>query len=161
MGLSWRATDASWLTASCILRPSARASAWAHCLPTFAIWRLRGARPRSTNRRSVERCFGGSQDYDSAVDGIVRSQASRLRQRLEMYFEQEGSNEPVQIVIPRGGYVPIFQTQSTFAPAPPVTDPLRPIPETPFLDPNKTGATHPRGIFSRQWLPWGLSWFWD
>src|SRR5580704_4334359 len=56
-----------------------------------------------------ESVFGRSRDYDSANDGIVRAQVSRLRQRLGLYFDGEGANEPVRIVIPRGGYVPFFE----------------------------------------------------
>jgi hypothetical protein len=52
--------------------------------------------------------FGRSADYDSSIDGIVRTQASRLRQKLDLYFEGEGVDEPVRIVIPKGGYVPFF-----------------------------------------------------
>jgi hypothetical protein len=52
--------------------------------------------------------FGRSVDYDSSIDGIVRTQASRLRQKLDLYFEGEGAEEPVRIVIPKGGYVPFF-----------------------------------------------------
>lgn len=52
--------------------------------------------------------FGRSVDYDSSIDGIVRTQASRLRQKLDLYFEGEGVDEPVRIVIPKGGYVPFF-----------------------------------------------------
>ncbi len=55
--------------------------------------------------------FGRSRDYDSTIDGIVRTQASRLRQRLEQYFREEGAQEPVRVVIPRGGYMPVFEPQ--------------------------------------------------
>ena len=48
-------------------------------------------------------------DYDPSVDGIVRSHASRLRRRLEMYYMHEGSEERVRIVIPRGSYQPRFE----------------------------------------------------
>jgi hypothetical protein len=34
--------------------------------------------------------FGRSRDYDSTIDGIVRTQASRVRQRLDQYFREEG-----------------------------------------------------------------------
>jgi hypothetical protein len=47
-------------------------------------------------------------DYDSAEDNIVRSHASRLRQRLEAYFLIEGQNEPLRLTLPRGAYVPQF-----------------------------------------------------
>lgn len=52
--------------------------------------------------------FGRSPNYDSAADGIVRSHATRLRQRLERYFSGEGADEPLRIEIPRGSYVPRF-----------------------------------------------------
>jgi hypothetical protein len=59
-----------------------------------------------------EAVFGRSRDYDSANDGIVRAQVSRLRQRLDLYFEGEGVEEPIRIVIPRGGYIPFFEPRS-------------------------------------------------
>src|ERR1700692_5110673 len=49
--------------------------------------------------------FGRPPDYDSSIDGIVRPQASRLRQRLDLYFNGEGSEEPLRITLPRGSYV--------------------------------------------------------
>jgi hypothetical protein len=55
--------------------------------------------------------FGRSSDYDSSIDGIVRTQASRLRQRLDLYFSGEGANEPIRIILPRGTYVPLFEPQ--------------------------------------------------
>jgi len=53
--------------------------------------------------------------YDPGDDSIVRSHASRLRRKLEEYFEQQGALEPLRIVIPRGSYAPCFFS----APAPP------------------------------------------
>ncbi|WP_188553402.1 hypothetical protein [Edaphobacter dinghuensis] len=73
-----------------------------------------------------EAVFGRSRDYDSANDGIVRAQVSRLRQRLDLYFEGEGIDEPVRIVIPRGGYIPFFEPRPSKEPIPP-TSPM-PIP---------------------------------
>ncbi|WP_263416451.1 hypothetical protein [Terriglobus albidus] len=71
--------------------------------------------------------FGRSPDYDSSVDGIVRTQASRLRQRLEMYFEQEGAEEVLRVIIPKGSYIPVFTPRHTAEPAAPVS-PVRDIP---------------------------------
>jgi len=45
--------------------------------------------------------FGRPRDYDSTIDGIVRPQASRLRQRLDLYFNGEGAEEPIRISMPR------------------------------------------------------------
>jgi hypothetical protein len=53
--------------------------------------------------------FGKAPNYDSSIDGIVRTQASRLRHRLDLYFKEEGADEPIQIVIPRGGDIPFFE----------------------------------------------------
>ncbi|MFT4112150.1 hypothetical protein [Silvibacterium sp.] len=52
--------------------------------------------------------FGRARNYDSAVDGIVRSHATRLRQRLERYFRTEGAEETLRLEIPRGSYIPRF-----------------------------------------------------
>jgi hypothetical protein len=55
--------------------------------------------------------FGRALDYDPSIDGIVRSHASRLRQKLAQYFSEEGIHEPVRLFIPKGGYVPVFVPQ--------------------------------------------------
>ncbi len=52
--------------------------------------------------------FGREADYDSAADTIVRSHALRLRRRLEQFFQRAGDSEPLHLIIPRGGYVPVF-----------------------------------------------------
>ena len=61
--------------------------------------------------------FGRKADYDTAVDGIVRTHASRLRQRLEQYFEEDGQHETLRVEIPPGSYVPIFSPCKTIDPA--------------------------------------------
>jgi hypothetical protein len=101
--------------------------------------------------------FGRAQDYDSSADGIVRSQASRLRQRLELYFQQEGTDEPVRIVIPRGGYVPLFEAQSTSALTPSAAEPKETLPEIVPPTPTQITGEHAADSYSRRWLPWGLS----
>jgi hypothetical protein len=52
--------------------------------------------------------FGCQPDYDPKVDGIVRSQAWRLRLKLKQYYNSEGLEDPVIIDLPKGHYVPIF-----------------------------------------------------
>jgi hypothetical protein len=84
---------------------------------------LNGRANEVNEQRIGEAVFGRPPDYDSAVDGIVRTQASRLRQRLDLYFEGEGANEPIRIVIPRGGYVPLFEPRSAMQPAVPFPGP--------------------------------------
>lgn len=96
-------------------------------------------RAAEINEQSVgEAVFGRPRDYDSTIDGIVRTQASRLRQRLELYFDGQGSHEPVRIIVPRGSYVPVFEPRplpelpSIHAHAPPspsLTPEDRPLPQ--------------------------------
>jgi hypothetical protein len=118
---------------------------------------LKGREAEINEQKIGQEVFGRSQDYDSAVDGIVRSQASRLRQRLELYFQREGADEPVRIVIPRGGYVPVFETRSAPAPAPLITDRTEAIPEIAPAAAAQITNLHPGNSLPRRWLPWGLS----
>jgi hypothetical protein len=65
------------------------------------------------NEQSVgEALFERAPNYDPSIDGIVRSHASRLRQRLEQYFSEEGVNETIRVSIPKGGYTPLFEVHS-------------------------------------------------
>jgi hypothetical protein len=63
-----------------------------------------------------ERVFGRPVGYDPRDDNIVRSHASRLRQRLELYFDEEGRAEPLRVTIPRGTYVPSFDRVESQSP---------------------------------------------
>jgi hypothetical protein len=56
--------------------------------------------------------FDRGPNYDPSVDGIVRSHASRLRQRLDQYFNEEGAHETILLLIPKGGYTPVFEARS-------------------------------------------------
>ena len=50
--------------------------------------------------------FGKRPDYDPKLDSTVRSEAVRLRARLDKYYSTDGSENPFVIVVPKGGYVP-------------------------------------------------------
>jgi hypothetical protein len=52
--------------------------------------------------------FGRTPDYDPKTDSVVRSQAWRLRSKLNKYYHAEGAEDSLIIDIPRGGYVPVF-----------------------------------------------------
>jgi len=118
---------------------------------------LNGREAEINEQKIGQAVFGRSRDYDSAVDGIVRSQASRLRQRLELYYQQEGADEPIRVVIPRGGYVPVFEARVLPAPPPAVAETAEAIPAT--LSAVLAPATEkkPETSFSQRWLPWGVS----
>jgi tetratricopeptide (TPR) repeat protein len=53
--------------------------------------------------------YGRSTDYDPKIDSIVRVEATRLRSKLQSYYEHEGSEDPVRITVPKGSYVPCFE----------------------------------------------------
>ena len=53
--------------------------------------------------------FGRKPDYDPKVDSTVRTEAVRLRARLSKYYSTEGSQAPIVIDLPKGGYVPSFR----------------------------------------------------
>ena len=50
--------------------------------------------------------FDRPETFDSAVDPIVRMEASRLRDRLREYYETAGQNDPIRIDLPKGTYTP-------------------------------------------------------
>lgn len=52
--------------------------------------------------------YGRARDYDPKVDSIVRVEATRLRSRLQAYYEGEGRHDPIRITLPKGTYVPRF-----------------------------------------------------
>ncbi|MBV9081545.1 MAG: hypothetical protein JOZ62_02620 [Acidobacteriaceae bacterium] len=55
--------------------------------------------------------FGRSADYDTNQDNIVRVTASQVRRKLEQFFASEGISEPLILQIPKGQYVPVFNTR--------------------------------------------------
>lgn len=82
-------------------------------LPRFLLFiceqSLTGNAREITEQRIGTLIFNRPPDYNPGEDNIVRSYARLLRKRLEEYFEGEGCNESMRIVIPRGAYVPVFQ----------------------------------------------------
>lgn len=53
--------------------------------------------------------FERAEDFDPQVDTIVRVQAGKLRQRLDLYYADEGRSDDLRILIPKGSYAPVFQ----------------------------------------------------
>ncbi|HKQ75398.1 MAG TPA: hypothetical protein VJ810_16985 [Blastocatellia bacterium] len=52
--------------------------------------------------------FGRGSDFDSRVDSVVRVQAGRLRTKLHEYYETEGKDDGVILLLPKGQYSPVF-----------------------------------------------------
>lgn len=61
--------------------------------------------------------FGRGADFDQQNDSIVRIEARRLRQDLDLYYSGPGRDNPVRISIPKGRYVPVFAKQTEVADA--------------------------------------------
>jgi len=57
--------------------------------------------------------FDRGEQFDAKLDTIVRVQARRLRQKLEEYYQSEGSGDPIVIALAKGRYVPEFNAART------------------------------------------------
>ncbi|PYB75337.1 hypothetical protein [Rhizobium wuzhouense] len=53
--------------------------------------------------------FSRDEGFDPGTDPLVRVQAGKLRKLLNLFYAEEGRNEPLRIRIPLGGYVPIYE----------------------------------------------------
>jgi TolB-like protein len=51
-------------------------------------------------------------DFNPQLDAIVRIHAGRLRRALKEYYYEQGADDPIIIEIPKGSYVPVFQSRS-------------------------------------------------
>ncbi len=47
-------------------------------------------------------------DYDPRTDPTVRVEVAKLRKKLEEFYHGPGAAHPVQMVIPKGSYLPVF-----------------------------------------------------
>ena len=54
--------------------------------------------------------FGRGESFDPQTDPVVRIEASRLRRSIERYYLTAGKVDPIRIAIPKGSYVPTFET---------------------------------------------------
>ena len=52
--------------------------------------------------------LGRPEGYSPAEDSSVRTRAYELRQKIEKLYAQELREEPVQILLPKGTYAPLF-----------------------------------------------------
>jgi hypothetical protein len=64
----------------------------------------------------VEAC-GKPPTYDPQKDAAVRVQVSRLRQKLQEFYESEGANDPYIVEAPKGRFVLAFQPREQGVPA--------------------------------------------
>lgn len=89
----------------------------------FICTRTLDNHPDDLTEQQIAICiFGRKPGYNSSEDTIVRSTARHLRQRLELYYSEEGRQDPIWIDIPKGSYLAQFN--------PPHSVPSDPISET-------------------------------
>jgi TolB-like protein len=88
--------------------------------------------------------FDRDEKYDPRLDSIVRVEAGRLRSRLEEYYNGEGAQDEVHIVLPRGGYSAQFERRNEPVSLPVVV--------------NESGAGNPKErAASTKWAAWALA----
>jgi TolB-like protein len=57
--------------------------------------------------------FGRASDYDAGADPVVRVEARRLRRKLADYYAGAGREDPLEICLPKGGYLPTFEERAS------------------------------------------------
>jgi hypothetical protein len=87
----------------------ARSPALAHFLSYLCEKKFSGDADRIKEYAIALEVFGRPSSFDQDSDSIVRVQANRLRKRLAEYYGSEGAGHTLQIAIPIGQYVPVFQ----------------------------------------------------
>jgi hypothetical protein len=91
--------------------------------------------------------YDRGEEFDPAHDSIVRTEAARLRKRLEQYYRNEGSSDLVRLHLPRGGYVPRFESVQ---PAP-VACPTPPRPIDASIEPSAVTSPPRRVVWRARW----------
>jgi hypothetical protein len=59
--------------------------------------------------------LGRPRDYSAFEDGAARNRVHNLRRRLEQYYQEEKPDDPIQIVLPKGTYCPVFHRHAASA----------------------------------------------
>src|SRR2546423_13871614 len=95
--------------------------------------------------------LGRPPEFDQKRDSIVRVEVHRLRRRLKEYYEGEGADHPVHILIPSGRYAPMFVVRN------PQTDLELLAPSTAIdVPPAHVATVHYRKAGFRPWAVFAL-----
>jgi hypothetical protein len=81
-----------------------RAPTMAKILKYVCLEHLAGRGEEIKEYNIAVEALGRPLDFDASRDSIVRVEVSRLRQRLARYYETEGANDKVRIVLSESGY---------------------------------------------------------
>jgi len=71
---------------------------------------LAGHSYRINERTIAVDALGRPAPFDPRVDPSVRVLAGRVRTAIDLYYRDDGAQDPVRIEIPKGGYVPRFRS---------------------------------------------------
>jgi adenylate cyclase len=95
----------------------------------FVVEETLAGRDAAISQNTIAQCvFGRGDEFDPAIDPIVRMQAGRVRRSLEHYYLTAGHDDAVAITITKGSYVPTFAYRSA---PPPATAPATALDATP------------------------------
>ena len=98
-------TQLERMLSSAVFRRAERSSA----LLRFIVERtLEGDADRLKEYTLGAEALGRGESFDPRADPVVRAEASRLRARLEQYYQTAGRGDPVVIALAKGSYVPRF-----------------------------------------------------
>ena len=89
--------------------------------------------------------------FDPAQDAIARVEVHRLRKRLREYYETEGADHPLRIVIPIGQYAPAFVSAQAEEHGQAPTDSAS---ELPVFATDRSRPQSPDGVALSQVQPW-------
>ncbi|MBV1915634.1 MAG: hypothetical protein KUG72_09630 [Pseudomonadales bacterium] len=73
---------------------------------------LEGRGKRINGTQIAIEVYKRDESFDATTDPVVRTEASRLRRALERYYLTDGKLNSFCIQIPKGGYKPVFQSQT-------------------------------------------------
>ena len=78
---------------------------------------IAGRSQQITEYSIATEALGRAPDYSPGDDSSVRSRAHALRQKLQEFYEAEGTDSPIRIELRKGTYTPVFKDR---------TEPVRP-----------------------------------
>jgi hypothetical protein len=124
------ALDRRWLAVQRLLQSAkfnqaSRLSAFLLYVTQKAI---EGKPDEATEQQVGIHVFGRPPGYNPAEDNVVRSTARQLRERLALYYQEEGRNDEIKVILTRGTYLPRFEDNepSSAATEPAVSEALPP-----------------------------------
>lgn len=80
----------------------------------FAVQEALSGRNGGSKERLIGmEVFGRAADYDAGSDPVVRVEARRLRRKLAEYYSGDGREDPIEICLPKGGYLPTFEGRTS------------------------------------------------